>query len=49
MTGQQQADLESSLNPLVGYLYDCLAAQLEWGRSVNVLAGKDVTTFNIAF
>ncbi len=30
------------LHALVRYLYDCLAAQTEWARSVNVLVQKDV-------
>ena len=32
----------SELYPLVRYLYDCLAAQTEWARSVNVLRQRDV-------
>ena len=27
---------------LAGYFHDCLAAQTDWGGSVNVLAQKDV-------
>ena len=41
MTSEPQSDLERTLYPLVRYLYDCLAAQTEWARNVNVLTQKD--------
>ena len=37
MTNEPQDDLDGTLYALVRYLYDCLAAQTEWGRCVNVL------------
>ena len=42
MTEKLQSPLERLMCPLVGYLYDCLAAQTEWSRAVNVLQQKDI-------
>ncbi len=36
-------ECERLLYPLVRYFHDCLAAQCEWARSVNVIEQKDVT------
>ncbi|HUG92295.1 MAG TPA: AAA domain-containing protein [Planctomycetaceae bacterium] len=34
--------LQGDLVPVVRYLYDCLAAQTDWARAVNVLGQKDL-------
>lgn len=41
MNSELQDCREQTLYPIVRYLYDCLSAQTEWGRNINVLTEKD--------
>ena len=43
MTTKPSPECERLLYPLVRYYRDCLAAQCEWARAVNVVEQKDVT------
>ena len=43
VTTRSSSECERLLYPLVRYYRDCLAAQCEWARSVNVIEQKDVT------